>query len=589
MANNTKKSAIVLFLLIALASNAYSLADITFTGNANNFKTLAYDCTDNTCAAVKQFSGSFPNGQSTTNGKLTIRFPSTLASENGYALFFVSEGMVPLEFKSTIHTFGNDNIFTREFPITFNKVPVCRSFIQNFQILNTAQPNVPLIINVGAKLDAETYSAFKKINKVITHTPQELIQTYYSADTRVTLEIKKDSTIVNKQTKEFTAKDSTSLFADMLVNVDFSYTPQTSGEHIATITTEVIDDQCAKSEQVTTSKQFTVLQSAPTNECYTILNNLKVSNQNPQTNEDVTVTYQKTSNLAVGGVLTPVKTKVTQKVADASNTIVYEQTVNHGENANAANPSLQAFTFKAQKAGAHKISITGIAEDTRCAGKNTAETITNDLFVKNISTTQPTNPTSPTNSTTKPTVTFAVRDEQGNPIQNATVTVSSTSTQTSAAGQAAFQLDKGTYTFTVSASGFNTVTGQFTIQNDLGLTVTLTRTQRIISQSERTTIKLNSFKIISDSVDAGDQLTASFSAENEGTSTLRRVTASATIAELGIRSSVGPFDLKHGDREQRRIVIDIPDGTEPGTYLVRFTIGSGKHKRTVYREVEVNE
>ncbi|MEK6857237.1 MAG: hypothetical protein AABX39_01480, partial [Nanoarchaeota archaeon] len=89
-----------LFLLLAAPANA--VVDLTLNfDNAQNAKVEAFNCANADCSSVTPFSGSFPNGDTTTNGQVTIRFPSTLASSNGYAVYAVSPSFLPKVTKAT--------------------------------------------------------------------------------------------------------------------------------------------------------------------------------------------------------------------------------------------------------------------------------------------------------------------------------------------------------------------------------------------------------------------------------------------------------------------------------------------------------
>ena len=76
-----------ILLSVLLASAAQAFVDVTYNVNTINVRALAYNCQDASCSQVSSFSGTFPNGQPTSNGQLTVRYPSTLASSQGYALF----------------------------------------------------------------------------------------------------------------------------------------------------------------------------------------------------------------------------------------------------------------------------------------------------------------------------------------------------------------------------------------------------------------------------------------------------------------------------------------------------------------------
>src|SRR3990172_3417115 len=141
MAN--KKNALILVLAIAIgvfALNANALVDVTYNFNANNVQIEAYDCADANCDSVNAFSGSFPNGKTTTNGQLTIRYPSTLATPNGYAVYYFTSGNVPQAYKATWNSGGNTTLFSTSFNINFAKVANCKATVQTLDIANQVQP-----------------------------------------------------------------------------------------------------------------------------------------------------------------------------------------------------------------------------------------------------------------------------------------------------------------------------------------------------------------------------------------------------------------------------------------------------------------
>ena len=82
-----KLSIICGILLVIMAFSVSAYADITNNFNVNNVAAEAYNCLDSGCNSVAPFTGYFPDGKTTTNGKITIVYPSTLAT-HGYAVYF---------------------------------------------------------------------------------------------------------------------------------------------------------------------------------------------------------------------------------------------------------------------------------------------------------------------------------------------------------------------------------------------------------------------------------------------------------------------------------------------------------------------
>ena len=65
------------------------------------------------------------------------------------------------------------------------------------------------------------------------------------------------------------------------------------------------------------------------------------------------------------------------------------------------------------------------------------------------------------------------------------------------------------------------------------------------------------------------------------------VIASVLIQELGVRTSVGPFELSVGRRATRTLYLMLPEDVEPGTYYARVTVKSDSLQRTVHRPIDI--
>ena len=60
----------------------------------------------------------------------------------------------------------------------------------------------------------------------------------------------------------------------------------------------------------------------------------------------------------------------------------------------------------------------------------------------------------------------------------------------------------------------------------------------------------------------------------------------ASIPELGIRSSKS-FDLEHGDRDTKRVFLDIPAGIPKGEYYVRIVVTNEDVTRIKHRLITI--
>ena len=66
---------------------------------------------------------------------------------------------------------------------------------------------------------------------------------------------------------------------------------------------------------------------------------------------------------------------------------------------------------------------------------------------------------------------------------------------------------------------------------------------------------------------------------------LENVKLTAIIAELGVRSAVGPFDVEKDKKVSKTLSLDIPEWTAPGSYYIRFSLDG----RVIYREIKIIE
>lgn len=448
----------ILLALIALliVPAVYAAVDVTYVFNQNNVNVLMYNCADATCSQVTPFSGSIMDGPSVTDGTITIRYPNSLATPFGYAGFFVSKGYRPLELHSTRHTNGQGGLAP---PITvnaeFTKYPVvCRAVVSELNFVNELQPNIPLVVNTTARLDAVTASAFQLTDNDVGHIPSAFKQEYYGADTIVKMEILQSGNVIHSQQQEFSAVKGNSLIADSSAPVQFTYLPSGTGAFSVKVTAQVVDDQCASTEDQNAQGTFDVLASAPQGQFYTILNGLTVNNTHPRIGQPVLVSYNKITNHADGsGVLTPIQTNVTYSVKNGAST-VFSHITTLVANSNANTPVTYSFVFTPTTAGVHTILVTGFSNSilpvTQPEIKDT-ETMQLNVI-----------------GSLSHKVTFQVSDAStGMPI-NATVVLSSLGSKNATDGTAIYTaVPEGDYTYTVSALNYSTKNGDLKVKSDV--------------------------------------------------------------------------------------------------------------------------
>jgi hypothetical protein len=453
-----------LFLFL-LATSVLGYADITYNFNVYNVQVEAYDCLDSSCNSVGTFSGYFPDGQSTSNGQLTIVFPSSLQTPYGYAVFYFSSGYVPMEALATWHTYGDDTHYYSDYNIDFYKISNCHSTIDSFNVTNDVYANMPLVVNMSSSLDASTYSAFYETNNAVGYIPDAYKDEYYSADTRVTLSIyDNNDNLVSQQIKAYTADNGNPLYMDQSQKVEFSWTPTINGSYTAVVQTEIIDDQCSSSTPQSSSKEFTVFPALPQNECYTLLNNLKTDDPYPIEGNQITISYDKTSNYAdQSSQLTAIPTDVDYEIINSTGSVVYSDSLTLSANPDTVNPVTYSFRWTPSVSGWYNISVAGIGSSTLCAGlNNPSEKVEEEIYVK----------APPTYN-----VTFQLSDSlNGSKVVNALVDVDGNSGYTDSNGQVTLVgFTSGTYTYTITHPEYYNVTGSLEV-TDVNLVIFLTMT-----------------------------------------------------------------------------------------------------------------
>lgn len=666
--NTMKKlilATIIGMMMLMLAGSASALVDVTYTANVNNFEVEAYDCLDASCSQVSTFSGSFPNGKTTTNGQVVIRYPSSLATSHGYAVYYVSDGQVPQEYSATWHSNGDPTVYTAGFGISFYQLNSCSAVIDSFSVTNDAQANIPLVISTSSSMDATTHSAFQATSNGIEYVPSQFKEEHYSSDIDVQLKVYKNNNLVESQTQSYKASTSNAVFMDDSVSTEFSWIPTTSGEYTATVTTTVTDSQCASNQAQSSSKDFNVLSSTPSDSYYTLLNDLAVDDVRPQPGETVTVTFNKISNYADGnGALTAVATDVTYKVTGPNGTYLSESS-QLAANSDSVSASSHSFSFIANDEGDYTVTVTGEADESMGSADNEAETVTLTLTATKEG---------PFDAI------FQLRDSfSGANIVGASVSVAGKSASSDATGTATVEdLESGDYTYTITHPDYQTLTGSLTVTDyninlllvmvpvepgtgegshsitasvvdkdsgdeiegatvsiggktgtsDSNGVVTLTgfadgtysvfasaddykdingvvtvngEDVSIVIEMEATSAKTSSegseaqFGLHISSIrmpgqfdmQSGDMMQMHLSFSNSGNRGLDDVKAAVVVQDLGIRGSVGPFDLSAGSKVSKAMYVELPEDAEFGTYYARVTIHSSDATRVVHREFDI--
>ncbi len=351
--------------------------EIDIHGNAINTNTPVYGanvdgyvCSSDHCASVSQSFGSWA---SSTN-VISTTFPTTLMSPYGYGLYFYKPGYITWEV--TADYWGDCPWCDPQYnDVYLAKMQVCHSPIEDFTVVNDVKRNIPLVIGMTASLDATTYAAMTHAGP-LDYVPPNLLTDYYSVRTRVYLDI------INMTDNSTVYHDSRDVIIPLSgsTRVEFTWTPEETGNYRAVVRTEVTDSKCLSSEEQRSQKEFRVWTDEPQNACYTLLNNLALSNQFPWVGEDVDVSFTKISNYADNDYyLYPVATDLTYTVTRQSDgQVVYSDAETVAANPNNYDPMTHSFTWDTtgEVFGWYDVSVSGLANDPRCEGLlNPGETV----------------------------------------------------------------------------------------------------------------------------------------------------------------------------------------------------------------------
>lgn len=362
-------------------------SDGTYTDSTTpitNVSAIGFVCSNADCSSV---SGTLWNGgvmSSGSDNRLELTFPTTLQNSNGYAVFIYKNGYRTWEQNPS--WWGTDSSDPAgPYKKYLAKVEGCHAPVDQMTVLNDVQPNIPLVINMNASLDAQTYSALKNRGP-INFIPASLKDNYYSVTTKVTLEIKDWNNNIVYTT-----------FTDVIIpysnskGVQFTWTPTVPGTYTASIYTDITDTKCISPTRESASSGFHVLSEAPRNTCYTLVNNLSTSKQFPESGDVVGISATKLSNYADDSYqLTPIPTNVNIKITKQSNNAVVYSSSN-ALTANADENNTSPFGFSWNTAGLnigwYDILVSGVGNSGLCnglgnLGMNASENIyLNSVFV----------------------------------------------------------------------------------------------------------------------------------------------------------------------------------------------------------------
>ncbi|MFA6888660.1 MAG: PKD domain-containing protein [Candidatus Woesearchaeota archaeon] len=385
-----KKLAIYLTLFFVCLSTVFAANTLTLNfyddsgHDIDNVEVSVFECTDSSCDELTGTSTSdrIDNVDTGSTNTAALSIPSTSSRTQYIAYAFAEESDSYLPHYFTF-AFTGDHASGSE-DITLNKKDTCRSTIQSFSVTNSAEPGMPIVVDVAAALEADTYSAFQYTDDVYTYQPSTY-DDWFSAETLITLTITKDVSGIDITVN--TQSDTLEIMAEDSENVQFTWTPTTEGTYTATVETYVTDDQCESSDIQSESEVFEIVSEEDTGYCYTNINNLRIQEiedgevSTLQTGETYTVVFDKVSNAVSDLTFTPLATAIDVAVYDEEANLDYSFSDTMDANAGAFVSQEYSFSWTPESEGDNSIVVDGIA--TGCSySTNNANTETLVIYVE---------------------------------------------------------------------------------------------------------------------------------------------------------------------------------------------------------------
>lgn len=308
-------------------------------------------------------------------------YPTSLPGGATYwGVYVYRSGYIPLEIRADWQ--GTGTAPGSPYTGYLMRVRNCRAPTVDLTVQNSAQANIPLVIGVAASLSSSAYAPIQSAGP-LTFTPGGIAD--YNVNVDVTVEIRNSvGTLVATL-----GPTTLSIPYSQSATASFSWTPTVADTYTITATGAPNDGKCMSSVSQATTKQTTVLGAAPSNMCYTLLQNLTYLPIYTTSGNPVSITVQKISNHvdASGTVFTAIPTQLTIDIVGASTGQVagFPATSTVAANPDTTNyvtVPTPAWTFTPAAADTYTITVTGVGSDPLCSGlTNNAETMTLSFYV----------------------------------------------------------------------------------------------------------------------------------------------------------------------------------------------------------------
>ena len=347
-----------------------------------NTHSQGYLCNGLSCDPPIKAIGGLTKSSGSSNAYNTLTFPSTLPNGDSYGIFFYKPGWITWEqsgitYAGTKPGESTTSPTTNSNKIILTKAQMCRAQVDTFSIKNDLKPHMPLVVNIGATLDADTKAALNHAGP-IDYIPANLLDDYYSLKTEVRLEIfYSDGSHAFDESRELLIE-----FSDR-ENTEFHWTPEISDDYTAVISSYVTDEKCMDSEEMASYQWFSVWEEEPNKECYTLLDDLNATNHiDIMEGEEVKISVSKLSNMVVGDELTPLPTDLELSIRDENGNEIYNEIRDVSANSNPFDFEIEEFTWIADHVGYANFIVFGVAED--CPFEDNSDYIVSmDYFVIN--------------------------------------------------------------------------------------------------------------------------------------------------------------------------------------------------------------
>ena len=131
---------------------------------------------------------------------------------------------------------------------------------------------------------------------------------------------------------------------------------------------------------------------------------------------------------------------------------------------------------------------------------------------------------------------------------------------------------------------------KLTVTDDRGITNSVTKLIAVglpVQKVSRERLIFSRIQI-DDVVSAGQQMPIRLTLSNDAAKGLDDVKITAQIYDLGLRTSLGPFDLKPHEESSKTMLLELPPDVPPGSYDLELRISNDKLKRVTYRTVTIS-